>query len=955
MKPDRFLATVLFTDIVGSTERAAELGDRRWRELLNAHHALSRREIERHGGRELNMTGDGFLTTFDAPERALRCACAVRDALRRIGLEIRSGLHTGEVEVMGKTVGGIGVHIGARVAAQAAPGEILASSTVRDLAAGSGFDFEERGTHALKGVPGEWKLYAVAGEPVHLPVADFWTRAREARLPRVLLLYLLAGAGVLWLTSLISERFQLPGWMLPGAIVLLLIGLVVLSATAWVQSHPLTSGRAAREEVPDSWELDLKELGQSVGRGRLPHLTWSRSIFGGAVAFSLLFGLAGLYVIIQNRGHAFSPREAVAGAAAPGLAVLPFDVRGEGLDVWREGMVDLLSTNLDGAAGLRTIDSRTVLARWDELVQGTRRPDLDTALEVARRTGARYAVSGSAVAIGPDVRLGAEIYELDSGSRLSQRQVEGSPDSVLALVDRLSVEILRAIGGEQAQLPSGNLARATTSSLPALKAYLQGEILFRRSDFESAIPFYEQAFEADSTFALAAIRVATAYGWTESILSQRARQYGEDAARLADRLPEREAMLMRAGMALERGTLDGLAILREAVRRYPDDAEAWNLLGETVWHLGEQALVSREESDQAFGQAVKLDPRFSPAYIHLIDNAFGMHADSAGVGRLIDKYRKITSENAYGVRGEVAMNLAFGSSLGLDEARRSLQGAPSRGLVALLLHALSHPRFLAAQEIVIQELIDRKDPSIEAPLPAFLFHNRISRGKLASAMQLAEQRILNRDLQSTALYFAELGNLPVARELMDRALAPGPLDSLPALRDFYVGAYAADQGRWDAHSEAVDRLRRGAPNLLASGDSTGARYFDALSRGLEGYGLWKKSRSPEGERMLVEAQRQATGHGRALPVNRAMRWWLGSIFAESGRPREAEPYFRSLWYDPLALAPLAQVYEELGEYEKARAAYELFASAWKDADPELQPRAEEARAAARRLTSVIRE
>jgi class 3 adenylate cyclase/pimeloyl-ACP methyl ester carboxylesterase len=157
----RMLATVLFTDIVGSTERAAELGDRRWGELLGAHHAAVRRELARFGGREVDTAGDGFLATFDGPARAIRCACAVGDAVRPLGIEVRAGLHTGECELIGEKVGGIAVHIGARVAARAGPGEVLVSSTVKDLVSGSDIRFEDRGTHALKGIPGEWRLFAV--------------------------------------------------------------------------------------------------------------------------------------------------------------------------------------------------------------------------------------------------------------------------------------------------------------------------------------------------------------------------------------------------------------------------------------------------------------------------------------------------------------------------------------------------------------------------------------------------------------------------------------------------------------------------------------------------------------------------------------------------------------------------------------------------------------------------
>jgi class 3 adenylate cyclase len=158
---DRILATVLFTDVVDSTKHAAERGDRAWRELLERHRELVRRQLERHRGREVVTTGDGFLATFDGPARAIQCAGAIIQGSRALGMEIRAGLHTGEVELMGEDVGGIAVHIGARVSALAGSGEVLVSSTVKDLVAGSGIEFEDRGAHELKGVPGEWRLFAV--------------------------------------------------------------------------------------------------------------------------------------------------------------------------------------------------------------------------------------------------------------------------------------------------------------------------------------------------------------------------------------------------------------------------------------------------------------------------------------------------------------------------------------------------------------------------------------------------------------------------------------------------------------------------------------------------------------------------------------------------------------------------------------------------------------------------
>jgi len=158
---DRVLATVLFTDIVDSTRRAAEIGDRDWHALLDAHDAIVRAQLNRFRGREVNTSGDGFLAMFDGPQRAIRCAIAIRDAVQALGIEVRAGLHTGECEVRGDDIGGIAVHIGARVSALAGPNDVLVSSTLRDLVIGSGLEFEERGSHELKGVPGHWRLFAV--------------------------------------------------------------------------------------------------------------------------------------------------------------------------------------------------------------------------------------------------------------------------------------------------------------------------------------------------------------------------------------------------------------------------------------------------------------------------------------------------------------------------------------------------------------------------------------------------------------------------------------------------------------------------------------------------------------------------------------------------------------------------------------------------------------------------
>jgi class 3 adenylate cyclase len=159
---DRVLATVLFTDVVGSTDRAAAVGDQAWRELLGRHDAIVRGLLARYRGSEVKTTGDGFLATFDGPARAVKCAEGICRAVQPLGLEVRAGCHTGEIELLGDDVGGLAVHIAARVAALAGPSEVLVSSTVKDLVIGSGLAFADRGEHELKGVPDSWRLYAVA-------------------------------------------------------------------------------------------------------------------------------------------------------------------------------------------------------------------------------------------------------------------------------------------------------------------------------------------------------------------------------------------------------------------------------------------------------------------------------------------------------------------------------------------------------------------------------------------------------------------------------------------------------------------------------------------------------------------------------------------------------------------------------------------------------------------------
>ena len=216
-----------------------------------------------------------------------------------------------------------------------------------------------------------------------MPNDSLWARLKRARVFQVVVVYLGASWAVLQVAQLLQESLGLPDWVVPVALLLLIIGLLVILATAWVQSLPATKAAAASGTLPGAWEIAPGGILQAVREGELPHLTWGRAILGGAFALWLLFGFAGLYVVVRNRGQAFAPAELAAEVAGDGIAVVPFTVQGEGSDVWREGMVEVFAISLDDVGGYRTIDSRTLMARWNETVPEGSDADLATAREVA--------------------------------------------------------------------------------------------------------------------------------------------------------------------------------------------------------------------------------------------------------------------------------------------------------------------------------------------------------------------------------------------------------------------------------------------------------------------------------------------------------------------------------------------------------------------------------------------
>jgi hypothetical protein len=387
-------------------------------------------------------------------------------------------------------------------------------------------------------------------------------------------------------------------------------------------------------------------------------------------------------------------------------------------------------------------------------------------------------------------------------------------------------------------------------------------------------------------------------------------------------------------------------------------AEVWYLLGETYWHshTGETTLNdAREEADWAFARALELDPSFTPAYIHRLDKAFD-DADSARAEQLVRKYDTLAPGTARASGSRLAFALAFGDSA----ARRGYVAALDTLPSTVLEHAggwLFHPRSVEAQEIVLARAGGRTAPTPDIALLRVV--NHFNRGRTRAALEALDDPLTPKGFREHILYLLYEEHLPVPGDRLERELAVGKgarSSADPAFTVFYAGLYAVDRARWEDEGRAAAKLKEDAQRFLSQGDSANASVAGGAAQALDAYALMARGQRDEGLRLLENASGLVGGVGRAFDASRVVRWLLGKRLLEEGRAREAERYFVSFHVDPpYALCYLGKIYEELGEPEKARPAYENCAAALKDADPELQPRMLEARAAARRLTSAIKE
>jgi tetratricopeptide (TPR) repeat protein len=500
------------------------------------------------------------------------------------------------------------------------------------------------------------------------------------------------------------------------------------------------------------------------------------------------------------------------------------------------------------------------------------------------------------------------------------------------------------------------LANLTSKSPEALQAYLEGEVHFRQFDLAAAREAYTRAVEADSTFALAHYELSKAYWWPYDQSVTLSQQHIRRAVQLSDRLPARHAVLVRAFDYLLRQTPDAAEFLRQAVQTYPDEAEAWYLLGEILFHhVG--ALATAEEIDQAFERAVELDPRNEQYLWHYTELAWKLHGDSALAAQRLEMLERVDFDVRHARAGRLALDLAFGDSVAQTAAMARLRSEGDWRFVREVRVFLNHPRY-AAHQPVTRLWYELSDDDWRGRLAAFVLfgNNAYWYGRLREALPHLDDPAITAGWRARAAYRAFIVGLPIPEETLEQALEPALIDSVaPRFAVFHAGAFAADHGRWSDHANAIAELERRAERAWGEADSLTAKQNGGAVRALEGYGLWRRGQ-PTAALPMLEDPDALNWPWLVVPL------WLGRLYQELGRLRDAERVYRSyvaldetLSIDPLSQHQLGKIYEQLEEYDKARESYQYFVHYWQDADPELQPMVEEARRAIIRVEGLRRE
>jgi serine/threonine-protein kinase len=679
------------------------------------------------------------------------------------------------------------------------------------------------------------------------------------------------------------------------------------------------------------------QAGRRLAGGR-----WARrrAVLLGAFVAAIAAG-GGAWIATRFGRHTVEP-------AAENLAVLPFTTSGKGIEYLREGMVDLLSTNLTGVGGIRAVDPRTVLRDASKHGQDG---GLEQGLGMGRRLGAGSVVMGSAVGTGDRVRLAADFYSI-AGERLGRAQVDGPVDSVLPLVDRLSLALLRDVWRSREPLPAVSLASQTTDSIAALRAYLQGEQYYRRLAFDSAEQAYNRAVEVDSTFALAHFRRALTYGWTGGYGSTASLEASAAGMRFAGRLQPRERRLLAGYRLFDRGKPAAVDSFRNFLGQYPDDPEGWYLLGEALFHTREYTGASPDTISAAFDSVVRGDSGLVPALIHPIELTM-VTGDSGRFRHYLGVIERSAPE-----RGRVwrTVSRAVWGPLPPDSAVRSLRGHDVKELFSGL-------DGLYADPAATGDSILARFHWAAAAMPAnrqFRSESLREMGKIYAGLgRLERARAISDTLRKEDGQGApELLGWPIALGLAPPTFDRGWLDtSLAAIptgprREYVDAMLALLRGR-------TDEARRGIDAFVARRDPEVPDELRGQFLAAEGRLMLLAGDSAAGMRRMEDGIDLAARPGFAGTLG-IYRFELATAMANRPATREqgirhlANGFLLEPFFVPLANLALGRAYEAAGQRDSAAIAYGRFVRLWDHADPPLQGRVEEAREALKRLTSEPR-
>jgi serine/threonine-protein kinase len=769
---------------------------------------------------------------------------------------------------------------------------------------------------------------------------------RQRKLLQVLAVYVGASWLILEATDVFIDKLGLPAWFFPAAIIMLLIGLTVVVATAIVES-------AVPARVP---ERSPEEHERRVPTDRAHGPLWSRAAFGFAAAVAVL--VVGAVILVTLRGK--DDVGPIVETPANSVAVLPFRTSGADLELWREGLMDVLSANFDDVGGLHSIDTRTVLSRWRSRI-GDAEATADEAVAVATDLGARWAIYGQVVELAGQLRIDGRLYELDTGDPVSSSSVAGSPDSILALIEALTVDLLRGLGEEEGWLTATRAL--ATSSLDAVVAYLEGEQAMRRVQFDEAIEAYQRAVAADSTFALAASHLALAYGWRYHIGHESAIVAHERAVRFGNRLPPRERALVEVNYLLDQQRKESIERAEELTRRYPDDPEAWTLLGEAYYHRGFEAGFLAGETLAPFERALALDSSFTPALIHPLEVAGALN-DIDRFERYARWYLSHDSTTVHAGALTLARDLALGSP---DDSAAALESLPELEFEVLewaVIFLHGNPRWAPLALRVAHEMAaPRHAADDRAWALTWRVHViEIWRGRRAAALlalQQAEElssRFWLPDLLQVHSFLVGLGDSAMAVRSVERLLTLYPsIHRWPQMRHI-VGHYYLQVGDLEGLGREIELLAMIADSLGAAGDSLNAQVAEAAATGLEGLLAASRGNHPEAVAALREAEAMLDGPTIMGPIahSRFARALSHAAIGEETEALHALETFDELPYmDAQAAFARAQIYERRGERQQAIRAYARVVELWKDCDPELRPTWEAAQRALRRLTAEI--